>query len=197
MKNKINVIVFMGEAGSGKDRLLNETLAANPQCHRVISYTSRPIRENEKEGIDYYYVTPNEFMELATTNSMYEHSLHHWLYGTGIKSYNKNKVNIAVLNPEGIRTLMDNSDFNLQVFWVRAAAKTRLLRQLNREENPDCDEIIRRYGTDTDDFSHINFDYINLPNNNIEDLRAALQIVQQDIRELEGAPPHSSLDKTN
>lgn len=136
-------------------------------------------------------------MELTTTNSMYEHSLHHWLYGTGVKSYDKNKVNIAVLNPEGIRTLMDNNDFNLQVYWVRAAAKTRLLRQLNRENSPNCDEIIRRYGTDKADFEHINFDYIGIANENEEDLRAALQIVQQDIRELEGAPPHDSLDKIN
>ena len=36
-----------------------------------------------------------------------------------------------------------------------------------------------------------------IANENEEDLRAALQIVQQDIRELEGAPPHDNLDKNN
>lgn len=190
----INVIVFMGEAGSGKDRMLNEILASDSSLHRVISYTTRPKRENEKEGLNYYYVSDIEFTNLVKSNSMYESSLHNWLYGTGIKSYDENKINIAVLNPQSIRDLIDYGGFNLKVYWVRAAAKTRLLRQLCREENPDCDEIVRRYGTDTDDFAHINFDYIDLPNDNIEELREALWTVQQDIRELKTTPPHNPLD---
>lgn len=193
----IDVIIFMGEAGSGKDKMLNEILASDSSLHRVISYTTRPKRENEKEGLDYYYVSDTEFTNLVKSNSMYESSLHNWLYGTGIKSYDKNKINIAVLNPQGIRDLIDYGGFNLKVYWVRAAAKTRLLRQLNREENPDCNEIVRRYGTDTDDFSHINFDYIDLPNDNIEELREALWMVQQDIRELKTTPPHNALDTSD
>lgn len=193
----INVIVFMGEAGSGKDRVLNEILASDSSLHRVISYTTRPKRENEVEGRDYYYVSENDFFELIKTGSMYEHSLHRWWYGTGVNSYDENKINVAVLNPEGIRNLIDDGRFNITVYWVRAAAKTRLLRQLNREEDPDCNEIVRRYGTDTDDFSLINFDYIDLPNDNIEELREALWMVQQDIRELKTAPPHNSLDISN
>lgn len=174
--------------------MLNEILASDSSLHRVISYTTRPKREYEQEGLDYYYITLEEFQELIKTSEMYEYSPHVWMYGTGIKSYDKNKINVAVLNPMGIRELLDNPDFNVIVYWVRAAAKTRLLRQLNREEDPDCDEIVRRYGTDTDDFSHINFEYIDLPNDNIEELREALWTVQQDIRELKTAPPHNSLD---
>lgn len=170
----IKLIVFMGEAGSGKDRMLNEILASDASLNRVVSYTTRPKRENEIEGKDYYYVSENDFFELTKIGSMYEHSLHHWWYGTGINSYDKNKINVAVLNPEGIRNLIDNGRFDITVYWVRADAKTRLLRQLIREDNPDCDEIVRRYGTDTDDFAYINFDYIDLPNNNIEELREAL-----------------------
>ena len=39
-----------------------------------------------------------------------------------------------------------------------------MLRQLNREEHPDCDEIVRRYGTDKKDFS---FNRINEINPNV------------------------------
>ena len=190
----IKLIVFMGEAGSGKDRMLNEILASDASLNRVVSYTTRPKRENEVEGRDYYYMSENDFFELTKIGSMYEYSLHHWWYGTGVNSYDENKINIAVLNPEGIRSLIDDSRFDITVYWVRADAKTRLLRQLNREDNPDCNEIIRRYGTDTADFAQINFDYIDLPNNNIEELREALWTVQQDIKMLKTAPPHSSLD---
>lgn len=37
--------------------------------------------------------------------------------------------------------------------FIEASDKTRLLRQLNRETNPDVREIIRRYGADENDFS--------------------------------------------
>jgi hypothetical protein len=47
---------------------------------------------------------------------------------------------------------------------VRASAKTRLLRQLNRQDNPDVDEIVRRYRTDKEDFSAIDFDKLVLQN---------------------------------
>ena len=176
--------------------MLNKILASDPSLHRVVSYTTRPKRENEVEGRDYYYMSENDFFELTKIGSMYEYSLHHWWYGTGVNSYDKDKINIAVLNPEGIRNLIDDSRFNIKVYWVRAADKTRLLRQLNREEWPNCDEIIRRYGTDKEDFENIDFNYIDLKNENEEDLHEAIRSVQQDIWEITNAPPQGTSDKT-
>ena len=45
------------------------------------------------------------------------------------------------------------------MYYVTAKDKTRLLRQLNREENPNVDEIIRRYKTDKEDFCDLDFHY--------------------------------------
>jgi hypothetical protein len=45
-----------------------------------------------------------------------------------------------------------------------APDKIRLLRSLNREENPDCAEICRRYFTDAEDFADIEWDYIPIFN---------------------------------
>ena len=73
----------------------------------------------------------------------------------------KNKINIGVFNPEGIKNLQRN-DINLIVYRIVAPAKTRLLRQLNREENPDVDEIIRRFHTDNLDFCDLNFQYTEI-----------------------------------
>ena len=56
---------------------------------------------------------------------------------------------------------MEKSLHNL---YVLAPDKIRLLRSLNREENPDCAEICRRYFTDVEDFADIEWDYIPIFN---------------------------------
>lgn len=56
-----NIIALMGEAGSGKDRTLQELLAADPSLHEIISCTTRPKRQGEAHGVNYYYYTPEQF----------------------------------------------------------------------------------------------------------------------------------------
>lgn len=87
-----------------------------------------------------------------------------WLYGTGKVSIDKRYINVGVFNPAGIRSLINNPEVDVKVIWVRASAKTRLLRQLNRESAPNVDEIIRRYQTDEEDFSNLNFPYKSVDN---------------------------------
>ena len=49
------LFVFMGKSASGKDTLYGELLARYPEIHAVIPYTTRPIRDGETEGVEYYY----------------------------------------------------------------------------------------------------------------------------------------------
>lgn len=61
MKNKIKLIALFGKSGAGKDFLFNKILRAYPDIHRVVSTTTRPPRQGENEGKDYYFVTDEEF----------------------------------------------------------------------------------------------------------------------------------------
>ena len=56
-----NIIALIGESGSGKDRTLTEVCAAVPSFHKIVGYTTRPIRDNEINGINYYYISKEEF----------------------------------------------------------------------------------------------------------------------------------------
>lgn len=47
----------------------------------------------------------------------------------------------------------------MKLFYITASDKTRLLRQLNREGDPDVEEIIRRYSTDKKDFVGVDEDF--------------------------------------
>ena len=156
MNDKYKIIAIMGKAGSGKDSLCH-TLLNLPELSNaqpIISCTTRPIRDYECDGVDYYFITNHQFTEQVLNGEMLEATaFNNWCYGTSIKSLNKDKINIGVFNPEGVEYLQENTNIDLQVIYITANDKVRLLRQLNREENPDCHEIVRRFGTDEKDFS--------------------------------------------
>lgn len=65
--------------------------------------------------------------------------------------------------------MLSNSDIKVIPIYLNANSKIRLIRQLNREENPDCYEIARRYIADENDFLNIPFSY-NLVINNYDEL---------------------------
>ena len=165
---KYKVIALMGEAGSGKDFLLGAALKRFPEYHGIISCTTRPPRENEKDGIHYHFLSEEEFEYRMENNEMFEHvEFRGWYYGTGVDSLSPASINIGVFNVEGIRQLIKDPRVDLKVFWVAAAPKTRLLRQLNREKNPDVEEVIRRFRTDEEDFATVDFDYEVINNDNL------------------------------
>jgi guanylate kinase len=178
--SKYKLIALIGEAGSGKDFLLRCTLSEYPEYHEIISCTTRPKRMGEVNGKNYYFLTDKEFCDKINTFQMLEYTeFNNWYYGTMLESLDKNKINIGVFNPAGIRKLRKCKDIDLTVYYVRAPAKERLLRQLNREDDPDVSEVIRRFNTDTEDFNHLNFEYIDLPNASLEDVTQAVSQLGQ------------------
>lgn len=176
---KIKVIALIGEAGSGKDFLLRCMLGNYPQYNEIISCTTRPMRMGEVDGKNYYFLTNGRFQELVKENQMLETAeFNGWYYGTMKQALSEDKINIGVFNPTGIRSLLQHDDIEVKVFYVRAPAKKRLIRQLNREDNPNVDEVIRRYTTDKEDFSKIDFEYEDLQNRFIEDVDYAMKKIQ-------------------
>ena len=103
-----------------------------------------------------------------------------WFYGTALQSLDESVVNIGVFNPDGIDALLESPLVEVKVYYVQATDKNRLLRQLNREDNPDVDEILRRFKTDREDFSDLGYEYEVLPNNTMEEFYLAVEkIVSQ------------------
>lgn len=177
--NKIKVLALIGESGAGKDAFMQEILKQNEfDFNEIVSCTSRPQREKEVYGVHYYFYDKDEFLAKVRQGDMFEYTeFNGWMYGTGKDSILKNKINIGVFNPTGVRSLLSHPELDVFVVQVRASAKTRLLRQLNRQDNPDVDEIVRRYRTDKEDFSTIDFDKLVLQNEHttLEELYSQLE----------------------
>ena len=166
------LVALIGEAGTGKDTLLQYLVGERPNVfNEIISCTTRPIREGEKEGINYYYLTDAEFTHKIENKEMLEYTgFNGWFYGTSLDSLSTEKINIGVFNPAGIRSLLQNPEIDLKVFKVKCSDKHRLMRQLNREKNPNVDEIVRRYYADKADFSELEFEYEEINNESPSDL---------------------------
>ena len=165
------IVTLSGKAGAGKDRMMQEVLKVlreeSPEftINEIVSCTTRPMREGEVEGKNYYFLTHEEFAERLADGTMVEATIFNdWCYGSCLEHMNENGINIGVYNPEGVAILQSIPDIMVYSIFVDAPDKVRLLRQLNREENPDVKEIIRRFGADEADFSpdnliDINFQY--------------------------------------
>ena len=154
------IVTLSGKAGAGKDRLMQEVLKVlrneSPDftINEIVSCTTRPMREGEVEGKNYYFLTHEEFAERLADGTMVEATIFNdWCYGSCLEHMNEDGINIGVYNPEGVAILQSIPDIMVYSIFVDAPDKVRLLRQLNREENPDVKEIIRRFSADEADFS--------------------------------------------
>ena len=117
----IKLVALMGKAGSGKDRLLTEIINRDEYKHfqKVVNCTTRPIREHEVDGVNYHYLTNEEFTEKVLNGDMIEATdFNHWFYGTMLSTLSTNKINIGVFNPTAVEILQvrrfkaDEEDFN-------------------------------------------------------------------------------------
>ena len=175
------IVALSGQAGAGKDSIMQAVLKVAPGLHEIISCTTRPMREGEQEGVNYFYLTKEQFAEKVLNMEMLEATcFNDWFYGTALQSLDESVVNIGVFNPDGIDALLESPLVEVKVYYVQATDKNRLIRQLNREENPDVDEIWRRFRTDREDFSDLDYEYEVLPNNTMEEFYLAVEkIVSQ------------------
>ena len=181
------LIALIGEAGAGKDTILNEVMERMPSLHKKIGYTTRPPRDYEEDGKDYYFVDDGTMAGLILENQMLEVAeFNNWIYGTGIGSLVEDKVNIGIFSPDGIESMRYNKDeVDVYVFWICASDKIRWMRQLDREVDPDIDEIYRRWRADLIDFMDFDFNYNEVWNETVEDKENVIESICRAARILE------------
>lgn len=186
---KIKLIVLFGPAGSGKDTILKKALKKIPQLHKPILYTSRPKREKELNGVHYNFISQEEFTnKLIVEQNLIEASVFNgWGYGSTLDCYDSNKINILALGIEHLKDIMNlHSDiFDVFPIYIKVSDKERLLRQLNREKNPNVNEIIRRFQSDKEDYSKLDFFYYVSENENKWDLRKSIKFLKCKVKDIQ------------
>ena len=65
---KYKIIALFGESGAGKDTIARQLVLSRANTNLIIPYTTRPKREYEREGVDYYFVSDN-ILDLAISSN--------------------------------------------------------------------------------------------------------------------------------
>lgn len=170
----------MGKAGSGKDTILTTLTHQYPnEYNEIVSCTTRPPREREIDGVNYHFLTLDEFHRKEMDGDMLETTeFNSWHYGTALSSLLVDKVNIGVFNPAGVRSLLQNRIIDLTVYYIWTNDKERLIRQLSREQEPDVHEIVRRFAADETDFSDLDdIPYQLIVNQERDDVPLAINLI--------------------
>lgn len=155
------MIIIVGESASGKSSL-EKYLAESFGYKRTISYTTRPPREGEIDGVDYYFITEDEYVEKFNNGFFVETGAYNgWFYGTTKEQYSKDTV--CVLTPHGLRQIkksLDSNKLDIKSIYLKVPRKDRLIKSLQRGD--DIDEAIRRNLSDVGQFDGIEdeVDYI-------------------------------------
>lgn len=109
--------ILVGKSASGKDAVRKQILKIS-SYKSVISTTSRPPREGEQEGIDYYFISKDKFIELIEDGAFAEYRKYNaidkndesvvWYYGTRKDNkYNEKSKYIIILDLDGARSFID------------------------------------------------------------------------------------------
>ena len=69
------LLVLSGPSGVGKDAILDELARRGHDFHRVVTCTTRPPREGERDGIDYHFVSDADFDGLIASGGLLEHAV--------------------------------------------------------------------------------------------------------------------------
>ena len=170
---KYKMIALIGESGSGKDTILKEIIKndKNNILSPKISYTTRPKRDYEIDGVDYHFVNRKYFLD--NIQDFFEIvEFNNWYYGSKYIDLSNEKINIGIFDMKGIEEILQDNKIDLIIYYIYANDKIRLIRSLNREENPNINEIIRRYKVDKIDFSSArDTAHIVLKNENYNELK--------------------------
>jgi len=72
-----NLFVIAAPSGGGKTSLIRALIEREPDLHLSVSYTTRPPRPAEQEGVDYHFVASERFEELKAAGEFLEHAYVH------------------------------------------------------------------------------------------------------------------------
>lgn len=155
MSEKTEKLIIIGQTGSGKDylrRKLSEKLRYSPK------FTTRPKRKNETQGVDYHFITEDEYNQLKeSSNIKVEQSFNIndsiWKYGITEENFDKNQL--FIMTPFEFSQLSDKDLSGCFVVYIDIDIEIRRNRLIKRNDNNDSVE--RRLKADAEDFREFNY----------------------------------------
>ncbi|EGG80280.1 hypothetical protein HMPREF9477_02026 [Lachnospiraceae bacterium 2_1_46FAA] len=161
------IFYVMGKSSSGKDTIFKKIQERLPELKTIVLYTTRPIREGEKDGVEYYFVGDKELEMFQREGKIIELRSYNTVHGKwNYFTVADNQIQLEESSYLVIGTLVSYEKMkeyfggeNLVPVYIEVEDGERLARAVERErkqESPKYAELCRRFLADTEDFSEEN-----------------------------------------
>ena len=159
------IFLLMGKSTSGKDTIYKYLIQDEELgLKKIVPYTTRPMRDGEKDGAEYYFKNEQEYQQLKDAEKIIEERTYHTKYGEWrYFTVDDGQIDLVKGDYLVIGTLESYCSFRdyfgqeiVAPVLINVDTKIRLHRALDREdkqENPKYDEMCRRFLADEEDFS--------------------------------------------
>ena len=142
-------LILVGKAAAGKDFLKNRLVAKN--FKPGISCTTRLPRHNEEDGVDYHFMTEEQFKAKLDSGEMLEHMIfNNWYYGLTKEEFEQ--ADVMIMSKDGLDVLPREYRARCMVIYLDPPRIDRIER-LEYRNDPN-DSIVRRMNTDDEQFKN-------------------------------------------
>lgn len=177
------IVILCGKSCVGKDSIIKKLTGYN----RLISYTSRPMRNNEVNGVDYWFISKEEIERLRDDNKILDYREYKvsngeiWGYGHCIREYDEEEVYVGVGDLEGCKRFKEVYKDNVYIIYIDCDKESRLERAKLRGD--DLKEVERRFFQDDIDFD--NKKLYNIVDYSVENTKDLDTVVNEIVKYIE------------
>ena len=167
------LLVISSPSGTGKTTICKKLLEYDKNIHLSVSVTTRKKRKNEVEGIDYYFRSKKDFLNLKSQNSFIENALVFENYYGTLKSevleQLENGVDVLIdIDWQGTRQITQAMKGNLIKIFLLPPSIDELKKRLSKRNSDSIKEINFRMSKALKEIKHFDeYDYV-LVNDNLE-----------------------------
>lgn len=165
-KKRGNLIIISGTTCAGKGTIVKHLLERSKNLYLSISYTSRPMRNNEVDGKDYFFVSPEEFEAKIQNGDFLEYAQVHYgcYYGTPKKEIEE-KLNegydvileIEVLGAKQIKELFPDTI----LIFIMAPSMEVVKERIIARNQENAEQIIKRFRRAYQEINEVNqYNYV-------------------------------------
>ena len=160
------MLVLSSPSGAGKTTLCKKIITLDKKISMSISFTTRPKRRSEKDGVDYFFISQQKFDSLKKENFFIEYAnvFDHW-YGTPKTTIEENLAMgqdmIFDIDWQGAQKLSDFSKNDVVSIFILPPSNTELLKRLKKRAEDSNDIVSKRMSKAKSEISHwIEYDYV-------------------------------------
>jgi guanylate kinase len=183
--SQVKMILIAAPSGAGKNSFMSRALKDFPKLLDVVTFTTRPQRAGEVQGVDYHFISKEDFENKIEQNFFAEWSpVHDSLYGTSHQSledtWAQGRVAIMDIDVQGVEKFMKIYPEAVSIFILPPSIEELKKRILSRDKKPPSNLDLRLKNAEKEIGLAHQFDY-QLVNDDFEQSYLRFQKILEEL----------------